>query len=609
MRNPVSNFTYAKSDIDIKRSIIDRTHDHKTTLSAGLLYPIYVDEYIPGDTFEIDLSSLIRMSTPIFPVMDNCYLDVYFFAVPNRIIWDHWKEFMGESPEDPYLDNVQYSIPQLVNPYAGQVTQPAAVPAKSILDYMGIPSNTVIDSVSALPVRAYCKIWNEWFRDQNLQNAINLDTGDSDLHYAWHAEELGEGPWPFWNYNKEGSDAFILNAQHGGDLAPVAKYHDYFTSALLEPQKGDPVAIPLNGFAPVYASSLINMTDDYLPFDSEKARSITALKMKSSDYPLSGDGYADYAVNGGAFGGLPYYQSGEAYQAYTQGVTSDPVKGTPSNLVADLGAHQYTSTQAGLAYSTISDLRYAFQIQKLLEADNRYGTRYTEIIKGHFQVDSPDGLLQRPEFLGGKRIPINITQVLQTSATNDVSPQGNTAAYSLTGDRFQAFSKSFTEHGWILGLACIRTDHTYQQGIDKMFSRKDRYDFYFPELANISEQPIYNKEIFNTQYVASGAEIIPTPGIFGYQEAWAEYRFKPNRISGEFRSTYPQSLDSWHYGDAYGSQPYLSDEWIRETRRNIDRTLAVQSSEADQFIADFYFRVRSVRPIPMYSIPGLADHH
>lgn len=274
-----------------------------------------------------------------------------------------------------------------------------------------------------------------------------------------------------------------------------------------------------------------------------------------------------------------------------------------SSYFNDLGAD--LSSIAG-AYATINDLRYAFQLQKFLEADNRGGTRYREILKQHFNVTSPDASQQIPEFLGGKRIPINISQVLQTSSTNDVSPQGNTAAYSLTSDKYSAFTKSFTEHGYLYCVACIRTEHTYCQGVERMWRRFNRFDYYFPEFANISEQPIYTTELYNT---GAEDEDVDPKSIFGYQEAWAEYRYKPNRVSAEFRPTYRGSLDIWHYGDHYTSQPYLSSEWIRETRANIDRTLAVNDPDSDQFIADFYFKMNTTRAMPVYSIPGLADHH
>lgn len=569
MRNPVSRFAYTQADLDVGRSIFDRTHDHKTTMSAGHLYPILVDEVYPGDTYSIDLASLIRMSTPIHPVLDNAYLDVFFFFTPYRIVWDHWKELMGESPQDPYLNSIEYSVPMLkgTEEVSGSV-EASIVPPKSILDYMGIPSGTTLKEISQLPVRAYVKVWNEWFRDQNLQNAADLDTGDSNYRMS---STTVPGTWN--NNNKTNPDAYVNNAKLGGDLCPVNKYHDYFTSALKEPQKGNPVPIPLSGFAPVYANNAIKLNG------------------KGDNINISNE-------VGTALSGALAVQAGTAIASNQNIAPSDYIRF--NNLGADL------SDLVG-TYATINDLRYAFQLQKFLEADNRGGSRYREILRQHFFVSSPDASQQVPEFLGGKRIPINISQVLQTSSTDTTSPQGNTAAYSLTSDKFSAFTKSFTEHGVLLALACIRTEHTYAQGVECMWSRKNKFDFYFPEFSSVSEQPIYNRELYNGAYSSANFELADK--VFGYKEPWAELKYKPNRVSGEFRPTYEQSLDVWHYADDYASQPYLSSEWIRETRANIDRTLAVSSDVADQFICDFYFKMRTTRVMPLYSIPGLADHH
>lgn len=588
MRSPISPFIYATSDLDIRRSTFDRNQDHKTTMSAGKLYPVFVDEFLPGDTFVLDTSVLVRMSTPIHPVMDNCFLDLYFFAVPNRLVWTHWVEFMGESPSDPYLNPVEYSVPQLKNSLNLpdlNIKGGHYIGWKSVADYMGIPGGTSPKSFSALPFRAFSLIWNEWFRDQNLQNAIDIDTGDSDYEYITQVKIETGG---------DGALDYVTSTARGGILPPVSKYHDYFTSATKEPQKGDAVPIPLTGFVPTYAVG--NGT-------------INEFVRGSNDINAAVQFYKAY--DGGAnVNGAIGVDSGKL-KADNQVAGFGDTRLQFGNLYGDLSGVGKSSDPALNAYATINDLRYAFQLQKLLERDNLYGTRYREIIKGHFGVDSPDQTMQIPEFLGGKRIRINMNQVIQTSATDEVTPQGNTAAYSLTADVSSSFTKSFTEHGWIIGVACIRTDKTYQQGVERMFNRKDRYDFYFPELANISNQPILNKEIFNPSV---GMDLGTysydlADEFFGFQEAWAEYRYKPNRVSAEFRSTYPQSLDIWHYADYYTSQPYLSDEWIRETRENIDRTLAVSSDLADQFILDFYFKCRTTRPMPVYSIPGLADHH
>ena len=589
MRNPVSRFAYVSADLDIKRSQFSRNQDHKTTLSAGYLYPLFVDEVLPGDTYTVDLASLIRMSTPIHPVMDNCFLDTYWFFVPNRIVWDHWKEFMGEVPYDEYADHIDYSVPVLYCNKPTSALNPPIVPFKSILDYLGVPAGTCPKEFNALPVRGFCSIFNNWFMDQNLQNPINIDRSDANLVYASvtnPTDIIGE----FWSgnsINPELSDSYVINAAHGGDLPPVNKYHDYFTSALIAPQKGEPVPIPLSGFAPVYATNLVDLAGSgNIPAASTDVR----LKNPNSTSltRLNGNIFANAGLMAGQTNGsIP--SGGTNYSAYF------------NNLGADL------SSIAGV-YASINDLRSAFQLQKFLEADNRGGSRYREILKNHFGVTSPDATQQIPEFLGGKRIQINMSQVLQTSATNDVSPQGNTAAYSLTTDKYSAFTKSFTEHGFLFCVGCIRTDHTYTQGLEKFWSRKNKFDYYFPEFANISEQPIYNKEIYNGTYREDVSWELAEQ-IFGFQEAYGDYRYKPNRVSAEFRPTYPESLSIWHYADYYTEQPYLSSDWIRETRSNIDRTLAVNDSSIDQFIADFYFKIKTTRVMPVNSIPGLADHH
>ena len=590
MRSPVSRFAYTKADLDVKRSQFGRSNRHLTTMSAGILYPLLVDEVLPGDTYTIDVSSLVRMSTPIHPVMDNCFLDLYFFYSPNRIVWDHWKEFMGESPDEPYVNSIEYTVPQLYCQSPGDGLY--FVTAKSVMDYMGIPSNSQPAKVNALPFRHFAAIWNEWFRDQNLQNAINFSKGDEDLRY--YTSAFGES-LAYDNVDNDYllAENWVDTCARGGFLPPVNKYHDYFTSALKAPQKGEPVPIPLSGMAPVYASDLMNLSD-HVNYDSV------------ADWRNDDGAYQEGAfigVNGEDSRGSNVIGVANANVVGLDLAPAFDTKFIPTNVGADL------SSLAGV-YATINDLRYAFQLQKFLEKDGRNGTRYRELLKAHFGVTSPDATQQVPEFLGGKRIPINMAQVLQTSATDDVSPQGNTAAYSLTNDKFSAFTQSFTEHGFIFCVGCIRTEHTYQNGMERFWLRENKYDYYFPEFANISEQPIYNAEIYLTRHGAKD-DYDPSQDkeIFGYQEAWADYRYKPNRISGEFRSNYAQSLDSWHYGDDYKELPRLSSAWIAENRENLDRTLAVSSISADQFICDFYFDMKTTRIMPVTSIPGLADHH
>ncbi len=553
-RNAESHFSVNPVNIDIQRSIFDRSTSLKTTFNTGKLVPIFVDEVLPGDTFNISTAMVVRMTTPIHPVMDLAYLDLYYFFVPNRLTWEHWKEFNGENSASAWEQLTEYEIPQITSPTGGWNKG-------TIADYMGLPIGISGLSVSRLPFTAYCLIWNEWFRDQNLQDPCYINLDDTTL------EGTNEGD-------------YVTNAQLGGEPLPVNKYHDYFTSALPAPQKGPAVLLPLGDSAPV------------VTFDGTNTPSGEYLKITTPAGNTIPDQLILQTLNKNAeFGQYVGAQMTQSQAANTTPITGNVYPIVPANLKADLSQ----ATQA-----TINQLRQAFQVQRLFEKDARGGTRYIEIIKSHFGVTSPDGRQQRPEYLGGKRIPITTQQVLQTSATNTTSPQGNTAAFSVTEDGDDTFTKSFTEHGLIIGLVCVRTQHTYQQGIERMWSRKRRFDYYWPALANIGEQAILNKEIY-AQGTSADEE------AFGYQEAWAEYRYKPNRISGALRSTYAQSLDVWHYGDNYDAQPILSNAWIQETKVNVERTLAVQ--DEDQFIADFYFKNICARPMPMYSIPGLIDHH
>lgn len=568
-RNSNSRFAQAPQ-VDIQRSTFDRSSGHKTTFNAGKLVPIYVDEVLPGDTFEMKTSTIIRGSTPIFPVMDNANLDIYFFFVPNRLVWDHWKEFNGENTTSKWEQTVEYSIPQMAPPLStGTIT--AGWERGTLADYMGIPtqigpgaSQTNPEyTVNHLPFRAYCLIWNEWFRDQNLQDPVLIDKGDSQTN--------GRHLIP------EGNSITFENqaALQGANLLPVNKYFDYFTGALPEPQKGPDVLLPLGNTAPV-----ITMTTDITGITN----SSPSLRF-ASNTPINSQANVVITPTGSGKGTLNHTTE-----------NPDPINGNliPANLYANL---------AEATSATINELRLAFQLQKLYERDARGGTRYIEIIKSHFGVTSPDARLQRPEYLGGERIPINIDQVIQTSGTmQGTTPQGNTGAYSLTGNQGSYFKHSFVEHGYVLGLACVRTEHTYQQGLEKIWNRKNRFDFYWPALANIGEQAILNKEIYLQANKATNEQ------AFGYQEAWAEYRYKPSRVSSAFRGNVG-SLDAWHYADYYDALPKLSAEWVQETYKNVDRTLAVQSTLEDQYIADFWFKCKCTRPMPIYSIPGLIDHH
>lgn len=557
-RNTESHFSVNPINLDIQRSKFVRPSTHKTTFNAGNLIPIYVDEVLPGDTFKMKMSSVIRMSTPIYPVMDNANMDVYFFFVPNRLVWDHWKEFFGENNTTHWEQPVEYEVPQITAPAGGWAKG-------TIADYMGIPTKIENISVQALPFRAYCKIWNDWFRDQNLKDPAMISMDETTTAGA----NAGD---------------YVTNAEKGALPLKVAKYHDYFTAALPEPQKGPEVTIGgIGGTYPVITKN-------------ETITQEVGLLWQMQGNPQATENGYNICLQG-TYNNNPLGPNGTRKTGYIAPgtVVKNDATMAPANLWADMSA--------GGTATSINALRQAFAIQRLYEKNARGGTRYIEIIKAHFGVQSPDARQQRSEYLGGTRVPINMDQVVQTSNSGDgITPQGNTAAYSLTAFNESMFTKSFTEHGYIIGLACIRTEHTYQQGIERFWSRKKMLDYYFPTLANLGEQAILNKEIY-AQGTAADDQ------AFGYQEAWAEYRYKPSRVSGAMRSNYQTTLDAWHYADKYTKQPILSSEWIDETSANIDRTLAVQSATEDQFIADFYFACEATRPMPLYSIPGLIDHH
>lgn len=556
-RNVESHFALNPTRLDMSRSKFDRSFSLKTSFNVGDIVPFYVDEVLPGDTFNVKTSKVVRMQTLITPIMDNIYLDTYYFFVPNRLVWEHWKQFNGENTESAWLPSTEYSIPQLTAPAGGWSVG-------TIADYMGIPTGVANLSVSALPFRAYALICNEWFRDENLCDPLVVPTGDATVagsNTVSSVEDYAKGATPY----------------------KAAKYHDYFTSCLPAPQKGPDVGIGLTGNVPVVGNGKalgvsIGSTIGGVYYNSEY--------YLSADTSLIGKNISSPYNSGGSLGA-----TGIVGVATADNLGSNLEN---SGLVADLGA---------LNSVTINQLRLAFQIQKLYEKDARGGTRYTEILKTHFGVTSPDSRLQRPEYLGGNRVPININQVVQNSATVEgETPLGNVAGYSVTSDTHFDFRQSFTEHGFVIGVMVARYDHTYQQGIERFWSRKTRFDYYWPVLANIGEQAVLNKEIY-----AQGT--VEDDEVFGYQEAWGDYRYKPNRVTGEMRSQYAQSLDVWHLGDDYTKLPSLSAEWIVEDKTNVDRVLAVTSTNANQLFADLYINNQTTRPMPMYSIPGLVDHH
>lgn len=552
--------------LDITRSRFKRRQDVKLTMNAGQLIPFYVDEVLPGDTFSVDQAAIIRMTTPIFPVMDNCYMDIYYFFAPNRILWKNWKRFMGENDRGPWVQTQEYTIPQIK---VQASTAGNALPLEgSLMDYMGIPTKVCKDKntefeVNALPFRAYAMIWQEWFRDQNVDNpAINSDE-DATVTYA--------------DANKaKDIEKCLQEAYRGGRPLPVNKFHDYFTSALPSPQKiGEPVTIPLSGSAPL---GMYNVATGTVTTNSDEMKSIVS----SAGLDISGSVFnaSDWDIGDG-----PQRDKGLALGRNALGI----YRGI--NIGADLSKVNAT---------TINQLRQAFQVQKYYEELARGGSRYREMIYSLFHTKISDKTAQIPEYLGGTRITINMSQVIQTSGTTAESPQGNTAAVSVTPYNGSMFTKSFEEHGFVIGVCCIRHDHTYQQGLERMWSRKTNLDFYYPVFANLGEQAILKKELYLTGTSTDNQ-------AFGYQEAWAEYRMKPNRISGKFRSNATGTLDSWHYGDNYAETPSLSQAWMKEGDTEIQRTLAVE--DEPQFIMDTVIDNTSVRPMPMYSIPGLVDHH
>ena len=511
---------------DIPRSKFDCQSTHKTTFDAGYLVPVYVDEVLPGDTFNLNMTAFARLATPLYPIMDNMVLDSFFFFVPNRLIWSNWQKFMGQQANP--ADSISYVIPQQVSPANGYAIG-------SLQDYMGLPTVgqvTATKTVShcAFWPRAYNLIWNEWFRDENLQNSVTVDTGD--------------GPDTVSNY--------VLQRR--------GKRKDYFTSALPWPQKGASVTLPLGTSAPIKT----NAVDD--------AYYSTVLDGNGVNRKLK------------TIGGTPNLAIDTATYAPTTGA-----------LYADL-------SQATAA--TINQLRQSFQIQKLLERDARGGTRYTEIIRSHFGVISPDSRLQRPEYLGGGTTVINISPIAQTSATGQTgatTPLGNLASMGTALAHNHGFTQSFTEHGVILGLVSVRADLTYQQGLHKMWSRSTRYDFYFPAFAMLGEQSVLNKEIYVTGDTSDTS-------VFGYQERWAEYRYNPSRISSLFRSTAAGTIDGWHLAEKFTSVPSLSSSFI-VSNPPVARVVAVgAAANGQQFIFDSFFDVKKARPMPMYSVPGLIDH-
>lgn len=534
-----SRFSFAKSTVSAERSSFDLSHGHKFTMNAGVLVPFYLEEILPGDTFVFNDSFVCRTSSPpVAPVMDTSMLDQWFFYVPWRLVWDHTKEFFGENRDSACEQEQDYYIPQYAPSGGFQLG--------GVGDAFGIPVN-VPASVTALPFRSYRLIWNEWFRDQNTQDPAFINFGDvTDTLTDYDA------------------------------LLPINKRKDYFTTALPSPQKGPDVLLPLTGFVPVVSSDsrIPNASSQsplvfYYGYGNHPSNSLPVI----ADFADTNSGLLYLDENGST-------TSSNGYPFYFQ------------NLWADLSN--------GNGQATINQLRQAFAVQSLYELDARGGSRYREFIRSHFSTSVPDLTVQVPEFLAGMSSPLNVSQVVQTSATGDSTAQGNVAAFSKTTAQGAAhFTKSFSEPGFIIGVCAIRTLQTYQQGLNRMWSRKSRLDVYHPVLGHIGEQPIYNQEL----YMQGNSE---DTEVFGYQEPWAEYRYNQNYVSGYFRSNVPGSLDYWHYAADFDALPVLSDGFIRETDQNIARTLSYTSTEdTNQFLLDFWFNVTGTRVMSAHGTPAM----
>ena len=560
----------------MKRTKFDRSHVYKTTFNSGKLIPVFVDEVLPGDTTRMSVNYFARLATPVKPIMDNIYLDWFFFFVPNRLVWEHWQNFCFEQ-EDPD-DDTDYVIPTVTatgnseNAYIG-----------SLWDYFGLPVNTLgnLSGINALPFRGVYLIWNEWFRDENLQKTVKIQKGDNNevLNSARSAEQ------PSW--------VFLSGTSIVPGLAcpPRGKRHDYFTSALPWTQKGPGVSIGLAGTA-----SIVDPTPEsgYLLHSISNQLAVVSATRAEGKSGGSRVAKGDGAVTFSRYGSGPEFSSVAGFA----GNSTDDVTVSAQAGSAYLGNDSYVDLDTSSMF-TINSLRTAFQMQKFYERLARGGSRYTEVLRSFFGVVSPDARLQRPEFLGSFTKMVNVNPIAQTSATDDTSPQGNLSAYGVTAAKFHGFTKSFVEHGYVFGFVCARADLTYQQGVNKMWLRSTVYDFYWPTFAHLGEQAIELREIY-----AQGSDADYT--VFGYQERYAEYRYKPSQITGKFRSSVVNgSLDKWHLSQFFRNAPTLNEEFIVENPP-ISRIIAVTSEP--EFLLDIGFRYTTVRPMPMFGTPGLVDH-
>ena len=536
-------------EMKASRTRFNRDQTILTTFDSGKLIPFYVDEVLPGDTFNVNTSAIIRMSTPKYPVMDDAFIDFYYFYCPNRILWDNFKHFMGEVESTPWMPSKEYKVPQIKI----ETGQPSPLEG-CILDYMGIPTKvkTGTIKVNALPIRAYVKIWNEFFRDQNVENEAVMKTDDEDVIYTDDSDEL---------------DEVLKYAVTGGRCLPVNKFHDYFTSCLPYPQRGPAVPLPITGNAPL------------------KLGDISGNPIPSLETGYGPEMMVGVSQNENTPGSLVYTKQTDQKVMQFTGKKDGEI---------GAGAYLYTDLSAVTA-ATINDLRKAVAVQQYYEALARGGSRYREQVQALWNVTISDKTVQIPEYLGGGRYHVNINQIVQT-AENDNSPLGETGAMSVTPINESSFTKSFEEHGFVIGVCCVRHNRSYQQGLERFWSREDRLDYYVPQFANLGEQPVKKKEIMLT-----GTET--DEETFGYQEAWADYRMKPNRVSGKMRSNATGTLDFWHYSDNYSTVPTLSQGWMEEGKTEIARTLVVQ--DEPQFLAAIRVANKTTRRMPLYSVPGL----
>lgn len=554
-RNVMNHFSKAGIQKDISRTAFKTPFSHTTTFNSGKLVPFFFQECVPGDTVQIDATGMVaRMQTPLVPVMGTAMLDYWYFFVPNRLVWDNFKEFMGENTKGPWSNNLPARLIPIINTSDPQ----NHITSGSSADYLGLPLGS-FGAISALPFRGIRQIWNDWFRSTAVDDPLLVNKGDAEPRYS-------VGPQNF-------------------DLLPVNKFPDYFTTALPSPQYGEPVSIGLGTLADVFADDSLISADLLEKTNSLLWRDVFNTPEDNSYYGYTLKAYPS-ATSNTEFDTVS--NSPDEFDTYER-------RFKPVNLKADL-------RNAGVI--TVNDLRVAFQIQKYKETQARGGSRYTEILESIWSVSSPDSRLQRTEYIGGDRALVSMSQVIQNSSSVENSPLGNAAGFSKTSTRGGAVTYAVPEHGFVIGLLAVRPIHTYQQGIDRYWKKREVFDFYNPLLANIGETPVFAYELYATQANATSSN----PDIFGYQEAWADYRYKRSYVSGEMRSGIQNSLDIYHYGDYYATQPTLSPGWLHEDPALIDRTISVSSDVANQFICDIYIDLTMIRPMPAYSIPGLIDH-